>query len=459
MACAKERTSLGITPLVWRALLRDASIDASHVLRVWGFVTRSAEQPRRALRAMRDAAVAALADGTATVHIDSATVPTSGSGALEVRGHITGLPRWVNATHVIDRTAAGPTAIAGMHYDAPFRVLLPRTGTGDYPPILYGHGLGGDVDDTAFDELFAGAGNAKVNMRFDGLTSADLATTFLGLSVMQLGTEQLVSVLMQALAGGLAIMHSVRGQTPDAHVLPAASSLHEVLAAAMVGGTNNPVAGRHPNPSVFTWAGGSLGGTCGVTMVNADPAFIAGVVNVPGAAWSHFLIQSIVADLVRQPFKTLLGSAIDLELQVAIAQTIWDEVDGAAWADAQPTPAPLLLQESMGDPVLPNVGSEFAAAALGAVQVGAVLAPIAGVTTVTEAVARTAITQYRVPSTETQPYHIHGFAANGGPAGDAAMEQIRIFMQSAIAGHSRIAVPSGCAMNTPAGSCDFGAAH
>ena len=438
-----------------RALLAQAGIDPARVLRVWGFVTRSREQPLVALRTMRARAIEALHDGTATVQIDSVSVPTLASGALLVNGHIRGLPRWVTAEKLVTRQATGPVAIAGMTYDAPFRVLLPRGGTGAYPAVVFGHGMGGEVTDSSFDGLLTGAGAAKINIRFDGLTETEMATTFLGFMKMSLGVEQAASVLLQGLAGGMAVIHSMRGETPEGVALPAASSLRDILAAPMVGTMVNPLAGRRANPDTLTWAGGSLGGTTGLTMVNAEPAFIAGVANVPGSAWSHFLVRSVLFDIVRTGLQRIYGSTLDIQLQVAISQTLWDEIDGAAWADAPEHPRPMLIQESMGDPVLPNLGTEFAASSLGAVQIGAVLTPIVGVTPVTSAEGRSAITQYRVPASVTSSADIHGFAARDGVHSEAALEQIRTFLAGAWAGQTRVILPTNCAMNTPAGSCDF----
>ena len=438
-----------------RALLAQAGIDPARVLRVWGFVTRSREQPLGALRAMRARAIEALRDGAATVQIDSVSVPTLASGALLVNGHIRGLPRWVTVEKLVTRQATGPVAIAGMTYDAPFRVLLPRGGTGAYPAVVFGHGMGGEVTDSSFDGLLTGAGAAKINIRFDGLTESEMAATFLGFVKMSLGVEQAASVMLQSLAGGMAVIHSMRGETPEGVALPAASSLREVLSAPMVGTMNNPLAGRWANPDTLTWAGGSLGGTTGLTMVNAEPAFIAGVANVPGAAWSHFLVRSVLFDIVRTGLQRIYGSTLDIQLQVAISQTLWDEIDGAAWADAPERPRPILIQESMGDPVLPNLGTEFAASSLGAVQIGAVLTPIAGVTPATSADGRSAITQYRVPSSVTSSADIHGFAARDGVHSEAALEQIRTFLSGAWMGQTRVILPTNCVMNSPAGSCDF----
>ena len=115
----------------------------------------------------------------------------------------------------------------------------------------------------------------------------------------------------------------------------------------------------------------------------------------------------------------------------------------------------LLEQESIGDPVLPNIGDEMVAASSHADQVGVVLAPIVTCPDVSSVAAHNGMTQFKVPSSVTDPYDIHGFAANSTPAGVAAQQQILSFITSVWAGAPVISVPAECMTNTPANSCDF----
>jgi hypothetical protein len=105
-----------------------------------------------------------------------------------------------------------------------------------------------------------------------------------------------------------------------------------------------------------------------------------------------------------------------------MSQGNWDDIDGACWIEAIREKQPnFLIQESIGDPVLPNPGSETVAITSDALQVGAVLEAIEGLDAAGAATARSGITQYRVPDTEAS----HCFAARDTPAGAAAREQIR----------------------------------
>lgn len=133
-----------------------------------------------------------------------------------------------------------------------------------------------------------------------------------------------------------------------------------------------------------------------------------------------------------------------------MSQGNWDDVDGGVWKEALAgRKTTFLLQESIGDPVLPNVGTENVARTTDAVQLGAVLTPIEGVGTATEANDTSALTQFMVK--QTSDLDVHGFADKDTPAGVAARDQIRAFVASVFAGAPRIVVPPGCV----GGSCDF----
>ncbi len=436
-----------------RIALAAARIDPSRVLRVWEFTTGSSERTRGVLQTLRAASLAALASGAARVRIDTLTPRDGGSALLVVRGFIEGLPAYLSPTfNLVRGPDGGPIPVAGRSFRAPFRVLIPR-GTGDYRVVMFGHGTGGDVSDPAFDATFANAGAAKIGVQFDGLSSDDVIQTFLGFQRMLDGVERCASLLAQSVAGVYAVVHSLAGVTVDGRPLPEASSLRALLSSATLLGSPNPAAGRRPDMSRLGWAGGSLGGTMGLTLVRSEPLFAGGVLNVPGAAWTHFLTHSSLYEGVRPSLQRIYGSDLDIEINVAISQTLWDVVDGGVWADLPGVSSPFLVQESIGDPVLPNVGTAFLSSALGVVSVGRMIRPVPGIEASEVAVDRSALTQFRVRSAVTDPIGIHGFAASDDPSGVAAREQIEQFFRSLWQGSSRVTVPPTCARN--GSSCDF----
>ena len=82
------------------------------------------------------------------------------------------------------------------------------------------------------------------------------------------------------------------------------------------------------------------------------------------------------------------------------------------------------------------------------------LEPIHRLTTSDEPIQEGAtLTQFRVP--DTGPYDVHGFASRDTLAGQAALGQILVFLDSAWnADAPEMRFPDGCAV-TPTGDCDF----
>lgn len=428
-----------------RAVLADAGLAPTRVVRLWSFTTRSAEDPRADLRALRALHRAAVDDGSVEVVIASVARPGGDAGdgpiAAIVRGHLTGLPTTLDAEGRVSRDPDGAPVVTGTHA-APFRVVIPA-GDGDYRVVMYAHGTGGDVGDGSFDALIAEGGAAKVSLEIDGWTGESLGDTLSSFFVPFRGTDAVASRVLESLAGGAAILHALDGPLGDA------------LAADTLGDAPNPAAGRRPDTAAPIWAGGSLGGVVGLIFSHLEPTVAAGVLNVPGAGFTHWLPRSDLYAVLELAFENSYPTAVDLNLMVAMTQLAFDPMDGGVWADARAPAPPLLVQISMGDPVLPNVGSALVATATDAVHVGAPLAPLVGLDLADEALGRAGVTQYRVP--DDGAFDVHGFAARDTPAGRAAREQLIDFATSVWAGAPRIGVPSGCRDNTPPMSCDFSA--
>jgi hypothetical protein len=418
-----------------RTTLKKAGVDPTHVLRVWDFTTRSAEDATRRLTAMRAGVIEAVTQKQASVAVDSVVVPGPGPIAAIVEGRLTGLPSYVEAAG-LTLDAKGLPVASGKR-DAPFRVVIPA-GTGDYRFVMYGHGTGGNFHDTTFDTEIATRGVGKVGIQFDGWTDKAVLDTLLAFTHMFQGTEHSSSLLMQAIADGAGIEASIAG------------ALGATLSAPTLGDQPNPAVGRRPDDSIPIWAGGSLGGALGLVYVSSSPDMRYGVLNVPGGGWTHFIPGSSILQMLGPLLQGSFGGPLDLSQALAMSQGNWDDIDGAVWAaDLAPKKQVFLIQESIGDPVLTNPGSELAAVTTGAVQVGAVLVPITGVKSVSEADGQSGITQYHVSG--TNPLDVHGFAARDTPAGVAARDQITSFVESVWAGAPVVKVPVGC----KAGSCDF----
>lgn len=423
-----------------REVLAKVGVEPVRVLRAWEFTTRSAKSVRAPFEAMRQASVDAAAAGQLTVTVERAN--PIGTDSLEVRGVIGGLPRFTKLTGELALDAAGVPMKVGVH-QAPFRIVLPKV-MRPFPVVIFGHGTGGTAFDDTFDTDILGAGAAKLNLQYDGWTESTVLETLVGLDKRFTGSERSTGRLLQSLADASAIEASLSGALGDA------------LSQPMVLGQQNPAAGVREDPSKRVYAGGSLGGTLGFVHTLTEPSVRASVLNVPGAGWTHFVPTSGPFSTLDELFATTTPSAVDRALSVVMTQGSWDPVDGAAWAaTGARSDVVMLLQESMGDPVLPNIGTHLVATSSRAVQVGAVLEPVEGVMPVMQASGRTALTQFRIPNGITDLIERHGFGGKNTLAGVAAREQIRAFLDSVWAGAPVITVPQTCA-RAGLNSCDFG---
>jgi hypothetical protein len=417
-----------------RATLARAGIDPTHVLRVWDFTTRSEADATERLRAMRRAAVKAVTDGTTTIALDLVEIRENGPIAAVIEGHIGGLPRFASTEEGGGLTLDEERLpVAEGSHDAPFRVTIPA-GTGDYRFVMYGHGTGGSFHDAAFDDELAELGVAKLGIQFYGWTDGDVVTTFLGFDNIVAGTHRSTAGLMQAIADGAAVEQAMLGP------------LRTLLAAPKLQDVPNPAVGRHADGTIPVWVGGSLGGTMGAVYTGSAPEPRFGVFNVGGAAWTHFSPFAMINGFIRGPY----GGDLNVLIAMAITQGNWDEVDGATWSPhLRDKDSMFLIQESIGDPVLPNPGTDMLAVVAGAQLLGKALAPIPGLAQVGKDAGPSQITQYRVA--DTDELAIHGFAARDTAAGEAAREQIFEFLTSVWAAAPKIELPSSCAHE----SCDF----
>jgi hypothetical protein len=423
-----------------RQLLDGAGIDAERVLRVWDFTTRSAGDATFRLHAMMETLAAASA--TLGVEIDEAYSSSDPGIALVVRGRLTGAPGFLDDAGQLALDAHGRPQIVGEEA-IEFRMMIPA-GDGDYRVALYGHGTGGDVSDASFDSELGAAGISKLAIRFDGWTGDDFVTTLLGFSTFLDGSARSTAGLMQALAGGTVLITALDG------------GLGDLLSGETIGGSPNPAVGRRPISDDVAWVGGSMGGTMGAVVISADPRLDIGVLNVPGAGWTHMIPHSLLYDAgMGSVLAETYGDPFDVHIALLMGQGSWDEVDGAVWAEeALARGGTFLLQESIGDPILPNLGTDLLAHAFGAVALQPDIEPVSGLRAAPALVtAGAALEQYRVP--DTGQYDVHGFAARDTLAGAAAREQILEFLQSSWAGHPEMSHPDGCAGVTADGSCDF----
>ncbi len=384
-----------------RRIVADAGIAPESIARLWDFRTRSERDALGPLMDLAEEARQAVRSAEAILDITAFQVREGSSIAAVASGTIT----W-------ESEAQGPIV-------APFRVALPA-GEGSYRVVLFGHGAGGNVGDQSFDELITSEGAAKVGIEVEGWTD-----TTIGTSINALVNPVSGSVFV---AGGM-----VRSQARIAAIHEAMEgSLGALLAGEEVLGTPNPNVGRLPDMTMPIWAGGSLGGVTGMVYAFLEPRIVGGVLNVPGAGFTHWLGGSVRYEVLALVLEDSYPEVVDIQMVSAMAQGAWDIVDGAVWAGTREEPPVFAIQISIGDPVMPNVGSEMVATSMDAVHLGVPIVDIPGLDTAFEEVrGRSAVTQF------------------------IAQEQFRGLIESLWAGDPVIRTPAACLALTTPGRCDF----
>jgi hypothetical protein len=406
-----------------RQIVAEAGIDPAAVARVWDFRTRSERDPLGPLLSLAEEARVAVRTGVAAVEVAEFEVREGGSVSAIASGTIT----WESESQ--------GTIVA------PFRVALPR-GEGSYRVVLFGHGAGGNVGDQSFDDLITSEGAAKVGVEVEGWTDTTIGASINALINPVSGSVFVASGMVRSQARIAAIHEALEGP------------LAERLSADELLGTANPAAGRRPDTAMPIWAGGSLGGVTGMVYAFLEPRIVGGVLNVPGAGFTHWLGGSVLYEVLALVLEDNYPEVVDIQLVSAMAQGAWDVVDGAVWAGTREEAPIFAIQISIGDPVMPNVGSEMVATAMNAVHLGVPVVEIPGLDKMLEEVGgRSAVTQFVAPGTNAND--IHGFTIKDTEAARAAQEQFRGLIRSLWDGAPVIRTPDACMAMAPPGLCNF----
>ncbi len=442
-----------------RAFLTSKGIASEHVLRAWSFTTRSTEDAQGILMAMREEGLRRVVDNRITVQIDSVEHRATGAVHSIVLGRLLGVPDYRNNIQDIALSAANlpmnPTD--GV---MPFRLMIPRASAtcSDYRMTIYGHGAGGNHTDDDFDEEFAGLCFGKLSVSYYGWTNAcplglpaercrtvpDVAA---GLANLLQGAHRAAGGLLDAI-NQVFIMNRVLPTLMD--TVASGTTLPQFSATGMrIGDEPNPHAGRHLDFSTHFYLGGSLGGTMGLIIGKADDQINRGVLNVPGAGWSHWVTESFLYTLFSGTIIAQNGNSIlAIPALLSAGQILFDPIDGLTY-EGLPGDDVFLVQESLGDEVMPNNATTNVVRTVNAVQIGTVLRDVLGVEHATTARGRSGYTQYAVTA---GIYQKHGFAIQNNAAGHAAFEQMRTYADAAWGnGITEIVVPASC----PNGRCDF----
>jgi hypothetical protein len=123
---------------------------------------------------------------------------------------------------------------------------------------------------------------------------------------------------------------------------------------------------RLADPDRLLYYGISAGGIEGAVQVGSGAPFDAAVLHVGGSMWSTMLERSTQWPPFELFVEEHVASPAERQQLYALSQLFWDPVDPIAWTDGL-AGAPALLQESLGDEQVANLGTRALARSGGAI--------------------------------------------------------------------------------------------
>jgi len=248
----------------------------------------------------------------------------------------------------------------------PFILTVPK-GSGPFPVVIFQHGITRTkMDALAIADTFAAAGLATVSM--DLVLHGDRAGDY-----MDNTTGEMVPDGVLDPSGGLFInLTSLRTGRDNIRQ----SVVDQMQLVRMLAGGVDYTGDSLPDlaPSMITFTGTSLGGMTGTVLHAVEPAIKTAVLNVPGGLISQLLITSpTFAPTINAGLEQngVIPGTPEYQQFWLLAQTVIDSADPINYAPyvlngmVSGTEKYALMQEAIGDQVIPNAVTEMLARAMG----------------------------------------------------------------------------------------------
>jgi hypothetical protein len=226
---------------------------------------------------------------------------------------------------------------------------------GTVPIMVFGHGIFGDPgryfddpeDPSNVIALADALGVIVVGTLWRGLASPD---RLVPISVAaDFGRfPELTDLLVQGQADTLTLVRSVKeGELLDDPVFQGVSGQ------------------SLPNRDRVVYYGISLGGIEGMVLWAQEPEVDNAVFHVGGAMWSTLLERSSNWSAFELLLTPTIANPADRQVLFATSQLWWDPVDPMSWTEELAAGRPFVLQESIGDEQVSNLGTEALARSAG----------------------------------------------------------------------------------------------
>ncbi|NOZ13371.1 MAG: hypothetical protein GXO69_06950 [Acidobacteria bacterium] len=292
----------------------------------------------------------------------------------------------------------------------PFILVVPK-GPGPFPVVIFQHGFTRTkMDALAIANTFASAGMATISM--DLVLHGDRAGDYMNNS-----TGEMVPDGQLDPSGALFLnLKSLRTSRDNIRQ----SNVDQMMMVKMLQAGVDYTGDGNPDlvPMNFVYCGQSLGAMTGTNLMAIEPAIKTAVLNVPGGIITQLLINSptfgpvINAGLAAEG---LTPGSPEYNQFFLMTQTVIDSADPVNYAphvlngDICGVDKYVLMQEAIGDTVVPNVAGDAEARAFGPdfPQVKPIVHAISGMTTADPGVA-SGLFQFDTPN--------HGFLLAPDPS-------------------------------------------
>jgi len=266
----------------------------------------------------------------------------------------------------------------------PFILVVPK-GTGPFPVVVFQHGITRTkMDALAIANTLASIGVATISM--DLVLHGDRAGDYMNNETGELVPDGQLDP-SGALFINLKFLRTSRDNVRQ-------SDIDEMMMVKMIQNGVDYTEDSIPDlyPAKITFVGQSLGAITGTILTAIDPAIEASVLNVPGGNYALLFTESPTFAPVINAGLAQAGIEVgtpEYKKFWLLAQTVLDAADPINYApyalsgELCGTPKFALMQEAIGDQVIPNVSGDAMARAFGPTfpQIEPVINPIFGMGT------------------------------------------------------------------------------
>ena len=236
--------------------------------------------------------------------------------------------------------------------EVPFMLTIPITASDrTRPVIVFGHGFFSAMEEPTWSSLNRGLHAWEMmaaTTEFIGFCEADFVES---IAIVGGDLNQLWKIISQQMQSHV-------------HFTLLARLLAEQLATEVTAGDGTGLI----DPDAIHYMGISNGGTQGLVIMAASPAFERGVLVVPGGGWSHMIQRAVQWNTMGAVLAKKYSDPRDLQLGLALMQMLFDPIDSLNWAhrvthdrfDGR-TDVKVTLHEAVGDCQVANMVTEWIA--------------------------------------------------------------------------------------------------